>query len=373
MSCLLLAGKSSKRGLTFLVASGHSAKPRNLAATKRVTKTLRMAPSNPSTKATQRYKRRGSFLREWTSLVQRRNQLRARLASLSSLADLRRPVRARRNPQQLLERYLLHPPQWQHHIRERPLSHLRSTSSISSEMTKRTSRPSHDASAAVRARKAVTVNGLAKDARMLVSALISASARTRGTVARADMDDIWVFRSRRMRSASLSFLLPLLGPLLQSPTTRLLVRSERGSRCYRVQPLSCFSIKATLGTIDLLALQFVCYPSTIGKNDRNKSPKDGTLYNTFVACAQSTKSWRLRVHLPVSFPNVSCRLIFAWERRSAHNTWLSTLLLVTVATTHDMLSALLLSFYSSLRYDGHLPQIWWLEGGGVNWWWIGLL
>ena len=61
--------------------------------------------------------------------------------------------------------------------------------------------PSLVASDAERARKDVIVNVLASDAEMLGSVLISASARTREMVARAVMDAIWAFLSRRMKAS----------------------------------------------------------------------------------------------------------------------------------------------------------------------------
>jgi hypothetical protein len=52
--------------------------------------------------------------------------------------------------------------------------------------------PNLVANDAARARRDVIANVLASDAKMPVSALISASARTKAMVARDDMDDIWV-------------------------------------------------------------------------------------------------------------------------------------------------------------------------------------
>jgi hypothetical protein len=57
---------------------------------------------------------------------------------------------------------------------------------------------------AERARRDAIVNVLVSDAKMLVSALINASARTKAMAARAATDATWAFPSRRTRQLSTS-------------------------------------------------------------------------------------------------------------------------------------------------------------------------
>jgi hypothetical protein len=79
-----------------------------------------------------------------------------------------------------------------------------SISSTRLVLTRKISLRSRAASAAARARKVATANDLAVAARTPVSASRAASAKTKGTVAREDMDDTWASRSSAARKDSSS-------------------------------------------------------------------------------------------------------------------------------------------------------------------------
>lgn len=92
---------------------------------------------------------------------------------------------------------------------------------------KKTCHPNLVANVAERARRVVIVKDHASVARTLVSALISVLARMRATAAKADMDVIWVFQSRRM--ILLWKLLYFLLLWLEAKAAQTRARRERGS------------------------------------------------------------------------------------------------------------------------------------------------
>ena len=76
------------------------------------------------------------------------------------------------------------------------------------QQTRKIFLPNLDANAAERARRGAIDNAHASDAKMLDSALTSASAKMRVMVVRDAMDATWEFQSRRMtwKSTLLSYL-----------------------------------------------------------------------------------------------------------------------------------------------------------------------